>query len=90
MFFQIQIDILLSSYIMYIYIYILCMYIIYMYYIMLYIYIYYIYVLHYVIYIYTYIYISEFSLLGDRGNPPTSQKFANSPCTWNNFSPTKG
>ena len=28
-----------------------------------------------------------FSLPGDRGNPPTSEKFAHSPCTWNNFSP---
>ena len=34
------------------------------------------------------LYISAgFSLLGDRGNPPTRKKFAHSPCTWNNFSP---
>ena len=48
-------------------------------------------------YIYIYIYIlcvlyishiyisAGFSLLGDRGNPPTREKFAHSPCTWNNF-----
>ena len=57
-----------------------------------YIYVYYIYLLYilyilhiYIIYI---LYISAgFSLLGDRGNPPTSKTFAHSPCTWNNFFP---
>ena len=48
------------------------------------------------IYIYIYIYISYiyilyisagFSLLGDKGNPPTREKFAHLPCTWNNFFP---
>ena len=44
-----------------------------------------IYISHvYIIYI---LYIAGFSLLGDRGNPPTSKKFAHSPCTWNNFFP---
>ena len=34
------------------------------------------------------LYISTgFSLLGDRGTPPTRKKFAHSPCTWNNFFP---
>ena len=41
------------------------------------------YYIYYIIYI---IYIpGGFSLLGDGGNPPTSQKFADSPRTWNNF-----
>ena len=45
--------------------------------------------MYYVFYIYhIYIYISAgFSLLGDRGNPPTREKCAHSPCTWNNFFP---
>ena len=38
----------------------------------------------YIVYI---LYIAGFSLLGDRGNPPNSKKFAHSPCTWNNFFP---
>ena len=46
-----------------------------------------IYIYIYIIYIYI-LYISAgFSLLGDRGNPPTREKFAHSPCTWNNFFP---
>ena len=54
-----------------------------------YIYIYYIFYIYYIYILYIYIlYISAgFSLLGDRGNPPTSEKFAHSPCTWNNFFP---
>ena len=35
--------------------------------------IYYIYIIHR--------YMTGVSLLGDRGNPPTSKKFAHSPCT---------
>ena len=63
---------------MYIYIYI---------YICIYIYTYYVF---YIYHIYIYIYLSAgFSLLGDRGNPPTYKKFAHSPCTWNNLPPPK-
>ena len=52
----------------------------------------YIYIYIYIYYVFyicnIYIYISAgFSLLGDRGNPPTREKFAHSPCTWNNFFP---
>ena len=73
--FSIQIEILLFIYIMY-YIYI--------------IYIYYIYILCYVNTIYItlyilYIYQEAFPYWGIGGNPPTSQKFADSPRTWNNF-----
>ena len=54
-----------------------------------YIYIYILCVL-YISHIHIYIYISAgFSLLGDRGNPPTCKKFAHSPCTWNNLPPPK-
>ena len=68
-FFQIQIDILLSSYIMHIYyVYMHCIY-----YIMLYI---------------KYMYIFQgFPYRGIVGNPPTSQTFAHSPRSWNNFFP---
>ena len=42
----------------------------------------------FILQIYTYIYIYEGpSLLGDMGDSPTSQKFAHSPPTWNNFFP---
>ena len=64
------------------YLYILC--IIYI------IYIYYIYIICYVNTIYITLYIlyicqEAFPYWGIGGNPPTSQKFADSPCTWNNF-----
>ena len=54
---------------------------------------YYIYVyildMYYIYYIY-YIYQQGFSYWRIGGNPPTSQNFAHSIRTWNNFFPTKG
>ena len=47
-----------------------------------------IYIILFILHIYTYIYIYEgLSLLGDMGNSPTSQTFAHSPPSWNNFFP---
>ena len=54
-------------------------------YIYIYIYIYVFYIYH--IYIYIFYILAGFSLLGDRGNPPTREKFAHSPCTWHKFFP---
>ena len=51
------------------------------YYIILYYFILYYIILYYIHYIHQ----QDFSYWGISGNSPTSQKFAHSPCTWNNF-----
>ena len=74
MYIYVYIYICIIYYIMYIYVYI------YMYYIL-----YYVYILNL---LYTlHIYQQGFSYWKIGGNPPTSQKFAHSPNTWNNFFP---
>ena len=60
-----------------------CLYILYIYYILYILCKYYIYYIICIIYIY--IYQEAFPYWGIGGNPPTSQKFADSPRTWNNF-----
>ena len=63
---------------------------VYIYYVYTYMYTYIIHTLYYIIYIVLYIYQQGFPYWGIGDDPPTSQKFAHSRRTGNNFFPTKG